>query len=77
MSCRCGHGPWHHWGHGYCYGYGPGYGYGSPPGQPYPRSARRGKRARELEDYVQDLEEELAHVRRELQELRDTETRES
>jgi hypothetical protein len=40
---------------------------------PFP--ARRGRRAaRDLEDYAEDLEEELARVRRELQKLRRAET---
>ena len=61
-----GYGPsygWHHWGHGYGpgYGYGAGYVYGPPPGQSAPFPARRGRRAaRDLEDYAEDLEEELA-----------------
>jgi hypothetical protein len=82
MSCY--HGPCHHWGHHGCgpgygchhrgHGYGAGYVYGPPPGQPVPFPARRGRRARDLEDYAEDLEEELARVRRELQELRRAET---
>ena len=90
MSCWCGHGSCHHWGHHGCGpgfgwhhwgpGYGPGYGhgagyvYGPPPDQPVPFAARRGRRARDLEDYPEDLEEELARVRRELQVLRRAET---
>ena len=79
MSCY--HGPCHHRGD---HGYGPGYGchhgghgygagnvYGPPPGQPV---ARRGGRARDLEDYADDLAEELARVRRDLQEQRRAET---
>lgn len=58
----------HHW----CFGPGPGYEYG-PPGLPYPPYGRRGRRtrARDLEDYLEDLEDELVWVRRELQELRE------
>ena len=77
MSCWCGHGPCHyrgHHGYGRGYAYGAGYVYGPPPGQPVPFPARRGRRARDLEDYAEDLEEELARVRRELQELRRAET---
>ena len=56
----------HHW----CFGPGPGYEYGPPPDLPYPRRGRR-TRARDLEDYLEGLEDELARVRRELQELRE------
>jgi hypothetical protein len=49
---------------------GPGYEYGPPPDLPYPRRGRR-SRARDLGDYLEDLEDELARVRRELQELRE------
>ena len=66
MSCY--HGPCHHGGH---HGYGASYGYGPPPGQAF---ARRGRRARDLEDYAEDLEEELARVRHDLQELSRAET---
>ena len=66
MCCCHGHG---HLQHG-CFGYSPGYEYGPPPGPPYARRGRR-TRARDLEDYLEDLEDELARVRRDLQELRE------
>ena len=66
MCCWHGYGHRHHW----CFGYGPGYEYGPRPGPPYVRRGRR-IRARDLEDYLEDLEDELARVRRELQELRE------
>ena len=56
----------HHW----CFGHAPGYEYGPPPDLPYARRGRR-TRTRDLEDYLEDLEDELARVRRELQELRE------
>ena len=80
MGCWCGHGPWHHW------GYGPGYpppwyepaGYG-PPG--YER--RRGRRPalarldeEDLRDYLEDLEEEVARVRQDLERLSESRPRE-
>lgn len=63
MCCCHGH-MHHHW----CYS--PGYEYGPPPGPGflYARRSRR-SRAQDLADYLQDLEEELARVRYELQEL--------
>lgn len=59
----------HHW----CFGHAPGYEYGPPPDLPYPPYAQRGRRTRtrDLEGYLEDLEDELARVRRELQELRE------
>jgi hypothetical protein len=67
MACCCGHGPWHRCGGpGYWPGYGPGY-YG-PELARSPR--RRHARAEELEDYLGELEDELAAVRAELEELR-------
>lgn len=65
MCCCHAHGHLHH----RCFGCDPGFGYGPP----YPQYARRGRRirARDLEDYVEDLEDELARVRRELQDLRE------
>jgi hypothetical protein len=65
---------WHAHGYAYhrCFGYDPGYEYG-PPSPPYARRGRR-SRARDLEDYLEDLEGELARVRRELQDLREQET---
>lgn len=85
MGCWCGHGPWHHWGPGHgCgygqgHGYGPGYGYGPGPGYGYgpgygpgvvrePR--RRRARVDDLEDYLRDLEDEVAAVRTELEDLK-------
>ena len=55
-------------------GYGPGYGppgYG-PPGSGYGpgRRGRRRARAEDLEEYLAELEDEIAAVRVELQELR-------
>lgn len=67
--CCCGHGQWgHHFGmrrpqhmHSREYEYGMGYARG-------PR--RRRSRQDELQEYVHDLEEELADVKAELDELR-------
>jgi hypothetical protein len=86
MSCCCGHGPCHYH-HGYPYAstyapppvayyptpepYGYGYSYG------YGRRRRRRVEAEDLADYLQDLEAEVARVRRELDELRKTDTTES
>ena len=78
MSCWCGHGPWHY--HGYPYP--PQY---PPPQYPPPgyylseelddRPVRRRRRRRtrdpeELEDYLQDLQEEIERVRHELAAMR-------
>jgi hypothetical protein len=69
MRCWCGHGPWHHWGPG-C-GYGPGYGYGPGFGPGVARGPRRRRaRVEDLEDYLGDLEDEVAAVRAELEELK-------
>lgn len=61
-----GHGPWCHWDHGY----------GPPAYEPsfhaYPRR-RRGRRLPDeeyLERYLEDLEDEIAHVREELRTVR-------
>ena len=69
MCCCHGYRHPHHW----CFGPGPGYEYGPPPGLPYPPYPRRGRRTRtrDLEDYLEDLEDEIAGVRRQLQELRE------
>ncbi|HLI14548.1 MAG TPA: hypothetical protein VKV23_00660 [Acidimicrobiales bacterium] len=69
MGCWCGHRPWHRWGPPW-YGYGPGPGFGYGPG--FARGPRRRRtRAEELEAYVRDLEEELATVKAELEDLRE------
>lgn len=74
MSCWCGHGPWHHWGPGQGYGYGPGYGpggYGPGFGPGIGRGPRRRRaRAEDLEEYLGDLEDEVAAVRAELEEMK-------
>jgi hypothetical protein len=81
----CGHGfaygPEHCCGHGHGFAYGPeqccGHGHGHGPGQAYghgpgfargPR--RRRARAEDLEEYLGDLEAEIAAVRAELDEIR-------
>ena len=80
MSCWCGHGPWHYQGYPYPYpppAYAPpppGY---YPPAEPYGRRRRRRADAEELSDYLHELETEVARIRRELDELRATETTES
>ena len=64
-GCGCGPGAHNRWGP--VAGYGRGYGdYG--PGLERPR--RRRTRTEELEEYLRDLEEEVAEVRTELQHLR-------
>lgn len=75
MSCWCGHGPWHHWGPGYrygrAYGYGPEYGYGPGMGPGLARGPRRRRsRIEDLEEYLGDLQEEMAAVRAELEEMK-------
>lgn len=80
MSCWCGHGPWHY--HGYPYPPAAAYGpppaaYYPPPAEPYGRRRRRRADAEELADYLSELEAEVARIRRELDELRATETTES
>ncbi|WP_219070840.1 hypothetical protein [Candidatus Mycobacterium methanotrophicum] len=70
MSCWCGHGPWHY--HGYPYGppaYAP-----PPAAEGYGRRRRYRANAEELSDYLQELETEVARMRRELDELRGTDT---
>jgi hypothetical protein len=66
MSC-CGHCHWHHWGYPYAAA-SPAYppAYYAPPPPPPPRA--RG--ADELGTLLQDLQEELATIRREIDELR-------
>ncbi len=67
MSCWCDHGHCHHWGPGHGYGYGPEHGYG--PG--FVRGTRRRRaRAEDLEEYLGDLEDEVAQVKAELEELK-------
>lgn len=77
MTCWCGHGPWHHQG----YPYPAGQGYGPPPGTYYePRPYRRRRHghadAEELADYLDELEAEVTHIRRDLDELRRTDAAE-
>jgi hypothetical protein len=77
MSCWCGHGPWHY--HGYPYA---PQAYTPPPAayypaEPYGRRRRRRADAEELSEYLDELETEVARLRRELDELRGTETTES
>ena len=72
MSCWCGHGPWHH--HGYPYAgpmaYGPPSAMYYEPG-PYRRRSRQAD-AEDLADYLDDLEAQVARIRRELDEVRRT-----
>jgi len=72
MSCWCGHGPWHYHGYAYPPPYPPPAYY--PPEEPYGPPRRRRRRRREpeeLEDYLQDLQEEIDRVRQELAALRE------
>jgi hypothetical protein len=79
MSCWCGHGPWHY--HGYPYPppylppqYPPSAYYQPEELDERPVRRRRRRRARdpeELEDYLQDLQEEIDRVRQELTALRE------
>ena len=48
-----------------------------PPAEPHGRRRRRRADAEELSDYLHELEAEVAHIRRELDELRGTETAET
>ncbi|WP_142391312.1 hypothetical protein [Mycobacterium sp. ENV421] len=79
MSCWCGHGPWHHQG----YAYPPPAGYAPPPpvyyppAEPYGHRRRRRANAEELADHLHELEAEITSIRRELGELRETDTSES
>ncbi len=79
MSCWCGHGPWHYHGYPYPPAYGPPPGTYYPPGEPYGYGRRRRRRAdaEELADYLDELQAEVARVRRELDDLRATGTTES
>lgn len=83
MSYCCGHGPWHCHGYPYPPAYGPPPAAYYPPGEPYGygyghrRRRRRRVDTEDLADYLEDLEEEVARVRRELDELRETDTTES
>jgi hypothetical protein len=74
----CGHGPWHHQMYPYPPPYPPpGYYYPPPPfqyGTPPGRRRRRAADAEELADYLQQLEEEIASVRRDLDDLRRSDT---
>lgn len=81
MSCWCGHGPWHHQGHLYPPQYAPPVQYPPPAyyppdefdDRPAPRRRRRRRRdPEELEDYLQDLQEEIDGVRQELTALRES-----
>jgi hypothetical protein len=71
MSCWCGHEPWHYCrGSRYGYGYPPDY-YPYEPAEDRPRARRRrGRDDQQVEDYLQDLAEEVQQLRRELAELR-------
>lgn len=66
-GCWCGYGPWHHAGHPYPPYYPPPGFYCAPPQR---RSAGRAVDAEELADYLRDLEEQIARVRRDLDEIR-------
>lgn len=80
MSDQYGHCPRHYRG----YPYGPP-AYASepricyPPDEPYGYGRRRRRRAHaeELADYLHELEAQIAHIRRELEELRGTEDNQS
>ncbi len=93
MSCWCGHGPWHHQGHVYPSPYPPPHypppqypppqypppAY-YPPGEPYERPRRRRPRGRdpeELQEYLQDLREEIDRVSDELAAMRESDEAES
>ncbi len=79
MSCHYGHGPCHcHHGYPCAPAYGPPGAYYPPP-EPYGYGRRRRRRvdAEDLAEHLQDLEAEVARVRRELDELRKTDTTES
>lgn len=70
MCCCHAHACTHHSGWRSAGGPGYGYGYAPPPGASYARRGRRA-RARDLEEYLEDLEDELARVRQELDDLRE------
>jgi hypothetical protein len=73
MNCWCGHGPWHHYGYAYPPPYGPPAAYPPPADYYYGGPARRRRRRdpEELEEYLEDLEAEIARVRQELGDLRE------
>lgn len=77
MSCCCGHHPCHYHAYPYAPAYGPPPAAYYPPAEPYGYGRRWRRRveaedAKDLADYLQDLESEVARVRRELDELRRT-----
>jgi hypothetical protein len=74
MSCWCGHGPWHRYGYPYPP---PGYyppEYYEPAQRPRPR--RRAADTQELAEYLAQLEQQLAAIRREVEQLRGSESTE-
>jgi hypothetical protein len=79
MSCWCGHGPWHY----RDYSYPPTPAYPPPPPayyrpvEPYGHRRRHRADAEELADYLHELEEDIARIRQELDELRRSDTTES
>lgn len=79
MSCCCGHYPCHYHGYPHPAAYGPPPPAYYPVAEPYGYGSRRRRRpdVEDLADYLQDLEAEIARVRRELDELRKTEATES
>jgi hypothetical protein len=70
MSCWHAHGPWCHGPYVYPPGYYPADCYPQDYYPPPPRTRRRSVDTEELADYLQRLEEEVARVRRDLDELR-------
>ncbi|MEU3098123.1 hypothetical protein ABZ690_25985 [Streptomyces sp. NPDC006967] len=66
MSCWCGHGPWHHYVHPHAPGYySPPEYYGPPPEPP-----RRTAEPEDLTGLLRRLEEEIAGLRRDLDDVR-------
>ena len=65
MSCWCGHGPWHHHVHPCAPGYPPPEYYGPPP-----ERSRRPSETDDLTGFLRRLEEEIAGLRRDLDDLR-------